>query len=102
MSNGNNIPTKEIGELLEIISGKAPKLVTDLLSALYSEEAGARMGKAVGTFYKELMEAGIPADEALKMSKDYMNTVKSIAAELIPKNIVNHNNVTGGPTPPQY
>lgn len=96
MSNGNDIPTKEIGELLEMVSAKAPKLVTDLLGTFYSEEAGGRMGKAVGTFYKELMAAGIPAEEALKMTKDYMNTIKSIAGEVIPKNIVTHTNVSNG------
>lgn len=85
MSQSNsNIPTKEIGEILEIVSAKVPKLLKELLGTLYSEEAGTSIGKAVGTFYMELKNAGIPADEALKMTKDYMNYVKSIATEMVP------------------
>lgn len=81
----SNIPTKEVGELLEIVSAKVPKLLKDLLGTLYSEEAGASIGKAVGTFYIELKNAGIPPEEALKMTKDYMNYVKSIATEMVPQ-----------------
>jgi hypothetical protein len=73
------IPTKEIGELLEVIAEKVPKLVTELLRSLYSEEAGSQMGKAVGNFYKALVESGIPAEDALKMATDYLETIKSIA-----------------------
>lgn len=83
----SQIPTKEIGELLEIVSARVPKFLNDLLGTLYSAEAGAKVGKAVGAFYTELKNSGIPSDEALKMTKDYMNYVKSVAAELIPKNI---------------
>ncbi|WP_274361437.1 hypothetical protein [Paenibacillus thermotolerans] len=79
----HDIPTKEIGELLEIVSAKVPKLVSDLLGTLYSEEAGAKIGKAVGTFYKELVNAGIPAAEALAMTKDYMNQVKSVTSDVM-------------------
>lgn len=94
--NPHSIPTKEIGELLEIVSAKAPQLVSDLLGTLYSEQAGTKIGKAVGSFYKELVNAGIPASEALAMTKDYMNQVKSIASEMVPKNVVNNNNVSAG------
>ncbi len=70
---------KELSEVLEVVSTKVPKLVTELLKTLYSEEAGSQMGKAVGKFYKELVDSGIPEAEALKMAKDYMDTVKSLA-----------------------
>lgn len=87
----SDIPTKEIGELLEIVSAKVPKLLRDLLGTLYSEEAGTSVGKAVGAFYLELVNAGIPADEALTMTKDYMNYVKSIAKEMVPASPVSFN-----------
>ena len=81
----NYIPTKEIGELLEIVSDKVPKLLSDLMRILYSEEAGANLGKAMGTFYKQLTESGIPSEEALKMTKDYMNLVpKTILSSQLP------------------
>jgi len=37
------------------------------------------MGQAVGGFYKELIESGIPAEDALKMTKDYMLSIKDLA-----------------------
>ncbi|WP_052486995.1 hypothetical protein [Gordoniibacillus kamchatkensis] len=98
MNNGTpNIPTKEIGELLEVVSAKVPGFLNDLLGILYSAEAGARVGKAVGAFYSELTRSGIPANEALQMSKDYMNYVKSVASELVPKSITQDNSVRGLP-----
>lgn len=77
-----NNDAKELNDVLEVVSTKVPKLITELLKTLYSEDAGSQMGKAVGQFYKELIAAGIPEAEALKMSKDYMDTVKSLASSM--------------------
>jgi len=74
----NEIPTKEIGELLDEVSTKVPKLILGVMQSLYSAEAGKSMGQAIGNLYKELIEAGIPQDEALKMAKDYMLSLKDI------------------------
>jgi hypothetical protein len=74
-----NIPVKEIGELLNEVSEKVPKLITGLMDSLYSAETGKKMGQSVGSFYRELVEGGIPQDEALKMAKDYMLSIKEIA-----------------------
>ena len=37
---GDTIPVKEIGALLDELSGKAPKLITGLMDTLYSAESG--------------------------------------------------------------
>ena len=79
---GNDIPVKEIGEMLDEVSTKIPKLINGVLSSLYSAEAGKNMGQAVGSFYKELLEAGIPMDEALKMAKDYVLSLKDITSSM--------------------
>ena len=63
----NEIPTKEIGELLDEVSTKIPKLLSSLMDTLYSVESGKKMGQAVGVFYKELLESGIPQEDALKI-----------------------------------
>lgn len=76
----DNIPVKEIGALLDEISGKVPKMITGLIETLYSAESGKKMGQAVGSFYKELVEGGIPQDDALKMAKDYMLSLKEITS----------------------
>jgi hypothetical protein len=74
----NDIPVKEIGELLDEVSGKLPKMISGLMDTMYSADAGKKMGQAVGGFYKELIDSGIPSEEALKMSKDYMLSIKEL------------------------
>ncbi|MDD4124165.1 MAG: hypothetical protein PHW77_00330 [Eubacteriales bacterium] len=74
----NEIPTKDIGELLDEVSSKIPKLITGLMDTVYSAESGKKMGQSVGSFYKELLESGIPQEEALKMARDYMLSMKDI------------------------
>lgn len=78
----NEIPVKEIGELLDEISSKLPKLLQTVMSTLYSAEAGKNMGQAVGNLYKELIESGIPQDAALQMAKDYIQTLKSLTEKM--------------------
>jgi hypothetical protein len=76
------IPIEQISQLLETVADKLPRLAHELMQALYSEEAGRQMGRAVGHMYKELTEAGIPKEDALRMACDYMDTLKSIAKVL--------------------
>lgn len=82
MGNGNDIPVQEISELLEMVTSKVPTLIKGVMSALYSEDAGADMGKAVGAFYKNLKEAGISDEDAMKMTMEYMNSLKSIVSKM--------------------
>jgi hypothetical protein len=78
----NEIPVKEIGQILDEVSTKIPKMINALLSNLYSAEAGKNMGQAVGNLYKELIEAGIPQEDALQMAKDYIQTIKGLTDTL--------------------
>ena len=77
-----DIPVKEIGELLDEVSGKVPKLITGLLDTIYSAEAGQKMGKSVGNLYKELVDSGIPQEAAVKMAKDYMLSMKDMVGNM--------------------
>jgi hypothetical protein len=80
MPDSNDI--KEIGEMLDAVSGRLPKLISGLLDTLYSASAGEKMGLAVGNFYKGLIDSGIPASEAVNMARDYMLTIKDITGAL--------------------
>jgi hypothetical protein len=55
-------------------------MISGILETLYSAEAGRSMGQSVGNFYKELVGAGISQEEALKMAKDYMLSLKDITS----------------------
>jgi|GEM_PF-6882808 len=39
-------------------------------------------GKAVGAFYKQLIEAGFKPEDALSMSRDYINNFQSFLDKL--------------------
>lgn len=70
---------KEIGEILDAVSDKVPKLISGIVSSLYSAEAGKNMGQAVGSLYKELLESGLPEDVAIEMAKNYMLSLKDVS-----------------------
>lgn len=70
---------KEIGEILDAVSDKVPKLISGIVSSLYSAEAGKSMGQAVGSLYKELLESGLPEDVAIEMAKNYMLSLKDVS-----------------------
>lgn len=80
MSN-SDIPVREIGEMLDMMSNKLPELMKELYNILYSEESAITMSKAVATFYKNLMEAGMDNTDAMKLTEDYMSTLKSLTTQ---------------------
>jgi hypothetical protein len=77
-----DIPVQEISEMFDMLSAKMPKLISGLMDSLYSAEAGQKIGQAVGSFYKQLVESGIPSEEALQMAKDYMLAIKEVTSSL--------------------
>ncbi|MEW6723518.1 MAG: hypothetical protein AB1331_01165 [Bacillota bacterium] len=73
-----DIPVEELKEVLDIVGQKIPALIKGLKDSLFSEEAGRELGKAVGVFYKELVAAGIPSDEAMQMARSYIGTMQGV------------------------
>ena len=69
----------EVGEILEEVSSKLPKLLKGILDTVYSSDAGTNIGRAVGNLYKELVEAGVPREEAMEIAKDYMLSFKDLS-----------------------
>ena len=74
----HDIPGKEIYEVLNWVSTKIPNLIKGIIDSLYSAEVGKGMGQAVGNMYKEMVEAGIPNEDALQMARDYMISLKDM------------------------
>ncbi len=79
--NNNDWSTKEIGEMLDMVSTKLPILIKEIYQVLYSEEGAATMSRAVGTFYKNLLEAGMDAENAMRLTSEYMATLKSLTRQ---------------------
>jgi len=72
---------KDVGELrdvLDVVSDKIPALLRGLRDVLYSKESAENMADSVGTFYKKLVESGIPKEDALEMARGYMINLRDI------------------------
>jgi hypothetical protein len=69
---------EELKELLSVVSKEVPALIKGIIASVFSEEAGRDMGKAAAAFYKELKEAGMPDDVAVKMTEGYISAFTSL------------------------
>ena len=69
---------EDLREILSIVSDKVPSLLKGLRDILYSPEAAENVASAVATFYKKLVEAGIPPQEAMDMAKGYMINLREL------------------------
>ncbi len=75
---------REVAELLDVVSERVPHLLRSIRDLLYSPEAATQMARAVGSFYKELIAAGMSAGEAMALTRDYMATLKSVNGMISP------------------
>mgnify|MGYP007003576091 CR=1 FL=1 len=85
-----NITTSDVEDLaliLDTVGEKVPKLIREIISSFYSQDAGRSMGQALGAFHQELVAAGIPEEEALKMTKDYLISFKSMIKDVQNTNV---------------
>jgi len=69
---------EELREVLSVVSKEVPALIKGIIASVFSEEAGRDMGRAAAAFYKELKEAGMPDDVAVKMTENYISTFTSL------------------------
>ncbi|MBO3803137.1 MAG: hypothetical protein JTT11_04580 [Candidatus Brockarchaeota archaeon] len=69
---------EELKEVLNVVSQQVPNLIRNIVTSVFSEQAGANMGKAVGAYYKGLKEAGIPEETAVRMTEKYASTFTSL------------------------
>lgn len=77
----NEHEMNEFRAVLDTVAEKVPNIIKNLMISYYSPENAANMGRAIGTFYKELVAAGIPEDKAIKMAQDYMISFEKLSSE---------------------
>jgi len=68
----------DLREVLDVVSDRIPSLLRGLRDVLYSRDSAETMADAVGTFYKRLVDSGIPRDEAISMTRGYMINLRDI------------------------
>jgi hypothetical protein len=64
---------KALPELFSALNESVPKMISGIISSVYSPEAAGNMGAAVGQFYTKLIEEGIPESAALEMTKKFVS-----------------------------
>jgi len=74
----HDLEVEDLREVLEVVSDKVPALLRGLRDVLYSKESAENMAESVGTFYKKLVESGIPKEDALDMARGYMINLRDI------------------------
>lgn len=74
----HDLEVEDLREVLEVVSDKVPALLKGLRDVLYSKESAENMAESVGTFYKKLVESGIPKEDALEMARGYMINLRDI------------------------
>lgn len=74
---------EELREVLSVVSKEVPSLIKAIIASVFSEEAGKDMGKAAAAFYKELKEAGMPEETAVKMTENYVSVFTSLGDIMI-------------------
>jgi len=65
-------------EIISVVSTEIPGLIKNIMSSVFSEEAGRNMGKAAAAYYKELKNGGLPDQVCVKLTEEYMRTFTSI------------------------
>jgi hypothetical protein len=69
---------EELRDVLSAVSDMVPTLLKELRGVLYSKEAAESMADAVGIFYRKLVEAGIPREDAMEMTRGYMINLRDL------------------------
>jgi hypothetical protein len=69
---------EELKEVLSVVSKEVPNLIKSIIASVFSEEAGRDMGRAAAAFYKELKEAGLPEEIAVRMTENYVSVFTSL------------------------
>ena len=77
--------TEEVKEVIKIVSSEIPKLVEnilktlkDLLDEFYSPENVKARADAFITFYKTLVENGVPENDAIELAKKQLVDINMV------------------------
>jgi hypothetical protein len=66
---------EDIAEILDTVSTRIPMLIRNVMDSFFSPEAAGNIAKSVAEFRKTLIEGGIPEEEAMRMTREYLQTL---------------------------
>ncbi len=92
---------KELKEVFDVLGEKVPKLIEDIVKALYSTSNAEQFAKEVANFYKTMIEAGMPKEEAYELTKKFMESrdIVSVVKKILSDKGFKLGNIAKPPTP---
>ncbi len=75
MSNDEMPDSEQLKEIFDVLEQKVPGLLEKLASVLYGTKESEQYGKAIATFYKTLIDAGMSKEQAFQLTRDYMSNL---------------------------
>ncbi len=78
---------QELREVLEVVSERVPKLIKEIVDAVYNNQDPDEYGRSVASFYKQLTDAGMDPKEAYKLTEKFMDSrdLPSLISKIIEK-----------------
>jgi len=64
---------RQVFDAIADFMGRIKGFVKELMEIVLSSVDGARLGEDVGSFYKKLVENGLPPEEAMKLAEEYFH-----------------------------
>jgi hypothetical protein len=75
MSNDNIPSEQELRGIFKVLGDEVPGLLERLTKIMYGVKQGEDFGKAVGNFYKALLDSGMSKEQAFSLTQDYMSNM---------------------------
>jgi len=78
---------QELREVLEVVSEKVPKLIKEIVDAVYNNQDPDEYGRSVASFFKQLTDAGMEPQQAYKLTEKFMDSrdLPSLISKIIEK-----------------
>ncbi len=78
---------QELREVLEVVSEKVPKLIKEIVDAVYNNQDPDEYGRSVASFYKQLTDAGMDPEQAYRLTEKFMDSrdLPSLISKIIEK-----------------
>jgi len=78
---------QELREVLKVVSEKVPKLIKEIVDAVYNNQDPDEYGRSVASFYKQMVGAGMDSQQAYELTEKFMDSrdLPSLIGKIIEK-----------------
>jgi hypothetical protein len=75
MNNMEQMPDPEqLREIMDVVTEKVPDLLEKITRIITDAHQGEQMGNSVATFYRTLIESGMPPHQAFELTRGFMSS----------------------------